>query len=136
MCVCVCEGVWSENGNNSNRQAGDTDTLLPIPLSSSRSTITTQGPPYRYIHIYIHTHLKTTTTGLSLLVTNINPFQIIRALKTIMAKLSDWERSIRGDFHSFFNSDTWPWMISSIFLFVCVLLGVCLVVEEGQEEVC
>jgi len=51
-------------------------------------------------------HLSTTTTGDSDFVTNINPFHIISAEKTIMAKLSAWNVSCRLFFHSFFSSIT------------------------------
>ena len=52
------------------------------------------------------TDLSTTTTGLSLLVANMSPFQIMSAEKTIMARFSDCASSIRGLRKSFFSSFT------------------------------
>ena len=50
------------------------------------------------------THLRTTTTGLSDLVRNMSPFQIMSAEKTIIARLRAWCRRRRLFFQSFFSS--------------------------------
>ena len=49
-------------------------------------------PPHRNSLFKItYLALTTTTTGDSLLVTNMRPFQIISAEKTIMARFSSWK---------------------------------------------
>ena len=57
---------------------------------------------------------NTTTTGLSDNVTNINPFQIISAEKTIMAKFSTWKVNWRLLAQSFLSSYTCLSIISLI----------------------
>lgn len=79
-------------------------------------------PPRLILHA-TGIYLRTTTTGLSLLVRNMSPFHIIKAEKTIMARFKDCERSIRGDRHSFFNSESWPCTISSMLIHVLLPYG-------------
>ena len=57
---------------------------------------------------------STTTTGDSLLVKNMSPFQIIKAEKTIIARLRPWCSRSRLFFHSFLSSAIWSSTISSI----------------------
>ena len=54
-----------------------------------------------------YAYLSTTTTGDSDSVTNMSPFQIMRAEKTIIARFSPWKARFRLFFHSFFNSTFW-----------------------------
>jgi hypothetical protein len=66
-------------------------------------------------------------------VTNINPFQIINAEKTIIAKFSSWNVSIRLLAHSFFSSITCLSIVSrirSIMIFVFILFGLQLEIAE------
>mmetsp|Transcript_20037 Transcript_20037/g.42149 ORF Transcript_20037/g.42149 Transcript_20037/m.42149 type:complete len:99 (+) Transcript_20037:609-905(+) len=61
---------------------------------------------------------RTTTTGDSLFVTNINPFQIIKAEKTIMAKFNNWNVNCLLFAQSFLSSRTCLSIISLNMVYV------------------
>ena len=57
------------------------------------------------------------------MVRNINPFQIINAEKTIIAKFNNWKVSMRLFFHNFLSSRTCVSIVSRIMSIIFICFG-------------